>query len=98
MIKITKTLIAGIILLASLYSCKTQENQTAKEMQKIEKSVTENAEKQYRIAKRSGSPMDAYVHAGIVAAAYLHANDEINYKNWKHIENREAKIAGISTE
>ena len=74
------------------------ENQAAKEMQQIENQVAEDAVKQYEIAKRNGNATDAYVHAGLVAAAYLQAKDEVNYKKWKDIENEEAKNAGMPTE
>ncbi|MCL9804485.1 hypothetical protein NAT51_03065 [Flavobacterium amniphilum] len=48
-----------------------------------------------KLLKKSGNTMDAYVHAGLVAAAYLQAKDELNYNKWKAIEKEEAKNAGI---
>lgn len=72
------------------------EQQAAEQMQTIENQVAEDAVKQYEIAKNSGNAIDAYVHAGIVAAAYLQAQDEPNYKKWKDIEKEEAKNAGMS--
>lgn len=71
------------------------EDQALKEMNKIENYVAVDAEKQYRIAKKNGSEMDAYVSASLVVAAYLQANDEVNYKKWKVIENRHAKNIGL---
>jgi hypothetical protein len=71
------------------------EKQAAKDMQKIENQVAADAVKQYEIAKKNGSAMDAYVHAGLVAAAYLQAKDEENYKKWKEIEKQEAARAGM---
>lgn len=68
------------------------------EMDKIENQVAAEAEEQYNIAKRNGTPMDAYVQAGIVSAAYLQASDEVNYQKWKAIEKVEAKRAGIPLE
>ena len=65
------------------------EKQTAKEIKRIEKQVAQDAIKQYRIAKRHGSAIDAYVQAGIVAAAFLQAKDEANYKKWKKIEKKD---------
>jgi hypothetical protein len=65
------------------------------EMQRIENNVAEDAVKQYEIAKKNGSAIDAYVQAGVVSAAYLQANDEENYKKWKEIEAQEAKLAGF---
>jgi len=70
--------------------------QVASDMQKIENQVAEDSVKQYEIAKRNGSAMEAYTYAGMVAAAYLQAKDEENYKKWKEIEKQEAKRAGIS--
>ena len=54
------------------------EKQAARDMQQIEQQVATDFVKQYEIAKRSGSAMDAYAHAGLVAAAYLQAKDEAN--------------------
>ncbi len=71
------------------------EKQAANEMEKIVNQVALDSEKQYEIAKNSGNAMDAYVHAGLVAAAYLQAKDEVNYKKWKDIENEEVKNAGM---
>ena len=71
------------------------ESQAKTEMNKIENQVAEDAIRQYEIAKRSGSAMDAYVQAGMVAAAFLQAEDEANYKKWKEIEKEEAKNVGL---
>lgn len=68
------------------------------EMDKIENQVAKDAEEQYRIAKESGSAMDAYVQAGFVAASYLQAEDQENYEKWKAIEKEEAKLAGLPSE
>lgn len=67
-----------------------------KEMSKIEIQVAEDAVKQYEIAKSGGDAMDIYVHAGFVAAAYIQAKDEYNYKKWKEIEKEDGKRAGIT--
>lgn len=64
----------------------------------IENQVALDSEKQYEIAKNNGNAIDAYVHAGMVAAAYLQAEDEVNYKKWKEIEKEEANNAGMPTE
>ena len=71
------------------------EKQAQNEMDKIENQVALDTEKQYEIAKRNGSNMDAYVQAGMVAAAYLQAEDENNYKKWKEIETELAKKIGL---
>jgi hypothetical protein len=73
------------------------ERDAEKEMNRIEQQVAADSVRQYEIAKRNGKAMDAYVHAGLVAAAYLQAEDEANYRKWKSIETQEAKKAGMST-
>ena len=65
------------------------------EKHRIERDVAADAVRQYEIAKRSGNAIDAYVYAGIVAAAYLQANDEENYERWKEIERQEGIRAGM---
>lgn len=72
--------------------------QAAKDLQQIEQQVADDAVKQYEIAKRSGSAMDAYIHASLVAAAYLQAKDEASYKKWKEIEKQEGIKAGVPPE
>jgi hypothetical protein len=71
------------------------EKQAQNEINKIEHQVALDAEKQYSIAKRNGTDMDAYVQASLVAAAYLQANDEVNYKKWKEVETQLAKKIGL---
>lgn len=64
-------------------------------MQDIENQVAADAVKQYEIAKRNGSAIDAFSAASMVCAAYLQAKDEANYKKWKEIEKQEAQLAGM---
>ena len=71
------------------------EKQAGKEMQRIENQVAADAVRQYEIAKRSGSAMDACVQADLVAAAYLQAKDEANYQKWKAISREEHDRAGV---
>ena len=61
----------------------------------IEQHVADKQVKQYNIAKKSGNRIDTYVQAGIVAACYLQAEDEDNYKKWKAIARQEGKRAGM---
>lgn len=49
---------------------------------------------EYELAVRDGSPVDRCVRAGMVAEAYLQANDEEGYKQWKKNEHRDCKAAG----
>ena len=58
-------------------------------MKGIEAEVARDAERQYRIAKRSGSSIDRCVAASFVAAAYLQAEDEDAYERWKRTEERD---------
>lgn len=76
-------------------SCAPSEKEVKEELQKIENQVAQDAEQQYKIAKRNGTAADAYAAAMMVSAAYLQANDEPNYKKWKEIEKQEAKAAGM---
>ena len=71
------------------------EKQAAVDLQAIEKQVAADTVKQYEIAKRNGSAMDACVQAGFVTAAYLQAKDESNYKLWKITESSDCARAGL---
>jgi hypothetical protein len=59
--------------------------------------VAQDAERQYRIvAEGGGRAMDRCVQAGIVAASWLQANAAGRYQEWKEIERRDCRAAGIS--
>lgn len=62
----------------------------------IHQEVINDSEKQYNIAKRQGTQMDACVQAGFVAAAYLQAKKEDGYRRWKNIEAYECSAAGVA--
>lgn len=64
------------------------------EMKRIEKSVADDQVKQYGIAKRSGDTLQACVQAGMVKAAFLQANDEVNYRKWMAAEKADCAAAG----
>jgi len=74
------------------------QKQGEQELRRIEHDVAADVVKQYEIAKRSGSAMDAYIQAGLVAALYLQAKDERNYQKWEEIERQEALRAGINSD
>jgi hypothetical protein len=74
------------------------DKKVANDMQNIENQVAVDAEKQYEIAKSGGDKMQTYVQAGLVAASYLQAKDEVNYKKWKAIEKEDGINAGIPQE
>jgi len=61
----------------------------------LENKVASDAVQEYEIAKRNGTAMDACVHAGLVAAAYLQAKDESNYQQWKATERADCAAAGL---
>jgi hypothetical protein len=57
-------------------------------------AVAVDFEEQYRIAKSSGSEIDACVLAGVVAAAWLQAHEASNYNDWKIVESKDCREAG----
>lgn len=62
----------------------------------IYRRVAADAVAQYRIVERSrGSALDLCVQAGLVAAAYLQAQNESQYREWKGVERRNCRIAGV---
>jgi hypothetical protein len=61
----------------------------------IEKKVAADAVSQYGIAKRGGAKIDICVHAGFVAAAFMQAKDEANYRIWKATESTDCAAAGM---
>ena len=71
------------------------ESQAARSLERIEKQVAADSERQYHIAKSGGSAMDACVQAGMVAAAHLQAKDSWNYDKWKKTEKADCERAGL---
>jgi hypothetical protein len=63
--------------------------------QNVDAQVTADSQQQYAIAKRSGSPMDACVAAGMLAAAHLQAKDEVGFKAAKEHERADCAAAGM---
>jgi hypothetical protein len=58
--------------------------------QAINDSIT-----QYGMTQRSGTPIDVCLRAGLVAEAYLQANQETGYKQWKITQHRDCLRAGV---
>ncbi len=61
--------------------------------------VAQEAIKQYNIVKRNGSGIEASLHAGFVAEAFLQIGDKENYTKWikiKEQEERDAKNANVN--
>jgi hypothetical protein len=65
------------------------------QMQKIKNKVADDAVKQYGIAARGGTAIDRCVQAGMVAAAYLQAQDQAAYDTWKSTEKADCAAAGL---
>lgn len=61
----------------------------------LNRQVIDDSVKQYEISKRSGTKIDACVHAGVVAAAFLQAKDEDGYTQWKATEKKDCTRAGM---
>lgn len=64
-------------------------------LQDIHRKVSEDAVQQYQMVSRNGSAMDRCVHAGLVVATYLQANDERNYQQWKVTQGADCAQAGL---
>jgi hypothetical protein len=63
--------------------------------QKLADEVATDAVTRYGIAKRNGSSTAVCVQAGLVAAAYLQAKNEKEYRKWTEIEKADCERAGI---
>ncbi len=71
------------------------EQQASKNMDDIRRKVAQDAVDQYQIAKRQGDKMQTCVQAMQVSAAYLQAQNEASYQNWKFIEKVDCRDAGL---
>jgi hypothetical protein len=57
--------------------------------------VSDDAVAQYNIAKAQGDKIQICVQAGLVSAAYLQAQNQSSYNNWKDIQRMDCERAGI---
>lgn len=91
-------LIATFALL-TLISCDEVTRQETKAAQQqsdvMSTELAKDQEAQYEMAVKSGSAMDAYTQASLVAQFYLQAKDTANYSKWKKIERKHAKQVGL---
>lgn len=71
------------------------ETQANRSLQEIKDTVAADAVTQYGIAKRNGTAIDVCVQAGMVTAAYLQAQNEAQYQQWKQTEKADCAKAGI---
>ena len=60
--------------------------QTPEGAMRTEAELAADTEKEYAIAKRSGTAHDAWTKAVLVAGHYLSAKDEANYQKWTKIK------------
>lgn len=68
-------------------------------LQEIENEVAEEAARQYQIVKaKGGSRTDLCVQAGIVAAAYLQAENPSKYEIWKIRERTDCAAARLGVQ
>lgn len=65
------------------------------QLDKIHEKVATDAVAQYEIATQSGEPMDRCVQAGMVAAAFLQAQNQDSYAAWKLKEKADCRAAGL---
>jgi uncharacterized paraquat-inducible protein A len=79
------------VLLIALYALATMEIAP----HGIESQVASDALEQYNIAAAQGDPIQKCVEAGIVAAAYLQAEDQANYEQWKDTQAVDCQKAGV---
>lgn len=87
-----KLAMGACVILVVLTGC---DQMVDAQMDDIYKQVADDAVAQYQITKQSGNPIDQCVHAGLVAAAFLQAQDQGNYARWKAIENVDCAAAGV---
>lgn len=87
-----------ILIVALFFFGGGLEKQTAKDLDKIETQVADDAVRQYNIAKQNGGNMDACIQAGIVSGAFLQAKNQDRYQFWKQIEKTDCIKAGVPIE
>lgn len=97
-LRIVTGAIVIIVLVSQLFgklSNSSSQGTSNRGMQYIYDQVISDALKQYDIVKRNGGPIDICVHAGLVSAAYIQAQQESKYREWKTIEDSDCKAAGL---
>lgn len=65
------------------------------QMADIHQQVADDQIREYNIARQHGAAIDACVHAGMVAAAFLQAQKEGQYAQWKQTESADCGRAGL---
>ncbi len=87
-----KKIITALALAITLAGC---DQAVEAQMDSTYDKVSSDMVAQYDIAKKQGDAMQTCVQAGMVSAAYLQAEDEAKYNEWKAIEKTDCKAAGI---
>ncbi|PKA10000.1 hypothetical protein [Leptospira harrisiae] len=85
-----------ITILALIFALQSCDKLVENQMADIENKVAEDSVEQYNIAKRQGDKIQICVQAGMVSAAYLQAKNETKYSEWKSIESKDCKAAGLN--
>lgn len=88
-----KNIMIGVLISFALVGCDAAVDA---QMDDIHSKVSDDMVAQYDIAKKQGDAMQTCVQAGMVSAAYLQAQDEAKYNEWKAIEKTDCKAAGIT--
>ena len=98
---VSAILTLGLLGAMACFGCRGERDQRtpsttdSNEVTTDSNQVVTDAVDQYHIAKRSGTPIDQCVQARVVAAAYLQAKDEDNYKIWKETEATDCGAVGM---
>ena len=87
-----KTMVVVILLNIGLIGCDAAVDA---QMDNTYKKVSEDMVAQYEVAKKQGDKMQTCVQAGLVSAAYLQAQDDAKYTEWKSIEKSDCEATGL---
>jgi hypothetical protein len=86
-----------VVATAVIYlSGSSQQTQAANNNEKIADQRVVDQIKKFQMAGQGGNVMEICARAEIIAAAFLQANDELNYKHWKEVERVDCQVANMS--
>ncbi len=92
--KITLIIIA-VLGLCLLIGAATSPQNATKAVRPYQAEVAHNFEEQYAQVKTHGTMIDRCAQAGLVAAGYLQAADNVNFAKWADIKKADCKAAGV---
>lgn len=93
---VSQSLVGVIIAIAAVYYFSGGfQSDVKKTMQDASSSAAEDTIEEYRIVSRDGDKMQMCVISGIIAEQYLGAKDVNKYHQWKDINKRDCKAAGV---